>query len=81
MRRVTRSFALVVALALAASGCARQPPAAPTRFAGAPVVLISIDTLRADHLAAYGYRAGSTPAIDRLAQAGVVFDDAYSQSP
>ena len=34
-------------------------------FRGAPIILISIDTLRADHLPVYGYRAGSTPAIDR----------------
>src|SRR4051812_11466208 len=73
-----------LALALtvvAASGCGRQRPGRPTRFSGAPVILISIDTLRADHLPAYGYRAGRTPALDRLAQAGVVFDDVYSQSP
>jgi arylsulfatase A-like enzyme/Tfp pilus assembly protein PilF len=63
------------------AGCSRQPPSAPLRFPGAPVILISIDTLRADHLPAYGYRAGATPAIDRLAQAGLVFDEAYSQSP
>jgi arylsulfatase A-like enzyme len=45
-----------------------------------PVILISIDTLRADHLPAYGYRAGATPAIDSLAKDGVVFERAYSHS-
>ena len=46
-----------------------------------PVILISIDTLRADHLPAYGYAKGRTPEIDRLAHDGVVFDRAYSHSP
>ena len=40
-------------------------------FRDASVVLISIDTLRADHLPAYGYAAGTTPAIDALAREGV----------
>jgi len=45
-----------------------------------PVILISIDTLRADHLPAYGYRGVSTPAIDMLARDGVVFEHAYTHS-
>ena len=45
-----------------------------------PVILISIDTLRADHLPAYGYRAIKTPAIDALAKDGVVFERAYAHS-
>jgi len=46
--------------------------------AAGPIVLISIDTLRADHLPAYGYTAIRTPAIDRLAAGGVLFEHAYS---
>ena len=45
-----------------------------------PVILISIDTLRADHLPAYGYKAIKTPAIDALAADGVVFERAYAHS-
>jgi len=45
-----------------------------------PVILISIDTLRADHLPAYGYRAIKTPAIDSLASDGIVFEHAYAHS-
>jgi tetratricopeptide (TPR) repeat protein len=45
-----------------------------------PVILISIDTLRADHLPAYGYKAIATPAIDSLARDGVVFERAYAHS-
>ncbi len=46
-----------------------------------PIVLISVDGLRADRLAAYGARPGATPAIDALAAEGIVFDRAYTHSP
>jgi arylsulfatase A-like enzyme/Tfp pilus assembly protein PilF len=46
-----------------------------------PVILISIDTLRADHLPVYGYTKVKTPAIDALAGEGVVFEHAYAHSP
>lgn len=46
-----------------------------------PFILISIDTLRADHLPAYGYSQVRTPAIDALAAEGVLFERAYSHSP
>jgi arylsulfatase A-like enzyme/Tfp pilus assembly protein PilF len=75
-----------VSLALAAtlSGCGRGRPSratSPLTFLDAPVVLISIDTLRADHLPLYGYTAGSTPALDALGSSGVVFEDVYSHCP
>lgn len=46
-----------------------------------PVILISIDTLRADHLPAYGYKHGATPAIDALRKDGILFENAYSHVP
>ena len=46
-----------------------------------PIIIISIDTLRADHLPAYGYTKVKTPAIDALAADGVVFERAYSHAP
>ena len=45
------------------------------------ILLISIDTLRADRLGCYGYAAAQTPNIDRLAADGVVFETASSQVP
>ncbi|HSM52386.1 MAG TPA: sulfatase-like hydrolase/transferase, partial [Thermoanaerobaculia bacterium] len=69
------SFCLLSALFLTA--CGDRPERAP----GAPVVLISIDTLRSDRLPAYGYRAGATPAIDRLAADGILFESAWAQVP
>jgi choline-sulfatase len=46
-----------------------------------PVVLISVDTLRADHLPAYGYRGVATPALDALARDSILFENAYSHVP
>ena len=52
----------------------------PLRVTG-PIILISIDTLRADRLPVYGYAALETPAIDALAADAVLFERAYSHSP
>lgn len=55
----------------------------PGNIAACPecnVILISIDTLRPDHLSAYGYQL-RTPAIDQLAEDSVVFNNAIAQAP
>jgi arylsulfatase A-like enzyme/predicted negative regulator of RcsB-dependent stress response len=75
---IRRSRALFVLFGILLAGCGREKSA---RFANAPVILISIDTLRADHLSAYGAKLVDTPAIDRLAKDGIVFDNAYSHVP
>jgi choline-sulfatase len=46
-----------------------------------PIIVISIDSLRADRLPAYGRASVRTPAIDALAADGVTFERAYSHSP
>ncbi len=45
------------------------------------IVLVSIDTLRADRVGAYGSSAGLTPNLDRLAATGVVFESAWTTAP
>ncbi|MGB9836335.1 MAG: sulfatase-like hydrolase/transferase [Candidatus Saccharicenans sp.] len=45
------------------------------------VILITLDTTRADHLPLYGYSGVSTPNLDRLGQAGVVFEQCATVSP
>jgi choline-sulfatase len=66
----------------AATGCVRAAGSrAPRVPAGTPVVLISIDTLRADHLPVYGYRGVDTPAIDALRRDGILFARAYTHTP
>lgn len=72
-----RAALLAAAVALGAAGCAKRAEPAAT----VPVVIVSIDTLRADHLPVYGYRGVATPAIDALANDSVVFENAYCQVP
>ncbi|MBN2409546.1 MAG: sulfatase [Candidatus Aminicenantes bacterium] len=45
------------------------------------VVLVSVDTLRPDHLGCYGYRRETSPAIDALAEDGALFLNTYASSP
>jgi arylsulfatase A-like enzyme len=45
------------------------------------VILISVDTLRADHLPAYGYTKVETPSIDALGRDSILFENAYSPCP
>jgi len=45
------------------------------------VILVSIDTLRADHLSCYGYGRETSPFLDRLASEGVLFERAFSSAP
>jgi len=46
-----------------------------------PIVLLSIDTLRADHLSCYGYNRETSPSVDRFAVESVLFENAISPSP
>jgi arylsulfatase A-like enzyme len=64
-------IAIALALLLAACGKVEQKP---------NLLVIILDTTRADHLGCYGAPAPNTPVIDGLAAEGVRFDQAYSQS-
>jgi len=70
----------MVAAATLALGCGASP-AALRLPSDTPIVLVSIDTLRADHLPAYGYGGVETPALAALAADGIVFEHAYSHTP
>src|SRR3989441_2027509 len=59
--------------------CGRAAPA-PRPTHARNLVLITIDTLRADHVGAYGYRQARTPALDGLAR-GVLFEHAFAAAP
>jgi choline-sulfatase len=66
------------------AACTREPQVPARRAPGsAPrhVIVVTIDTLRADHVGAYGYGAARTPTLDRLAREGVRFDRAYATAP
>lgn len=70
-------LAALAALLLLAAGC-RRPGAIDTK---APIIIISIDTLRSDHLPAYSYTKVATPAIDRFRKEAILFERAYSHCP
>jgi arylsulfatase A-like enzyme/Flp pilus assembly protein TadD len=63
----------LTATAWVGSGAQKAPPP--------DVFLVSIDTLRADHVHCYGYDKIETPALDSLAQDGIRFEQAFTPSP
>jgi arylsulfatase A-like enzyme len=67
---------LLLLPALAFAACAEQPPQVARN-----VIVISVDTLRADRLGCYGHELPTSPNIDAFARQGVVFEDASSTSP
>ncbi len=88
------SLAVVIALSSGCSAFAQAAPANPaqakprttpavrrSKVAKPSVILITIDTLRADHVGCYGAQTVKTPTLDALARDGVVFERAISQVP
>jgi arylsulfatase A-like enzyme/Tfp pilus assembly protein PilF len=75
LKRVDLVAGVALAVAIALLGC-RQAPEAPRDIAlpGANVLLITLDTTRADRIGAYGYAQAETPRLDRLASEGVLFE-------
>lgn len=76
---------LAAAVAVAGSGCRPSDTRASDPVVRGPgewnVILISIDTLRADRLGCYGYARDTSPAIDGLARRGVRFANVVAESP
>lgn len=62
------------------TGARRSTDGVPS-FPGAPLVLVSVDTLRADRLGCYGYERGTSPRLDAFAREAVLFEDVYANSP
>ncbi|MCU1242339.1 MAG: hypothetical protein JWO71_3065 [Candidatus Acidoferrum typicum] len=67
-----RSWVLFVLIALPSFAAAADPPS---------VILITMDTVRADRMGFLGSTQGLTPQLDALARQGVIFERAYSQAP
>jgi arylsulfatase A-like enzyme len=82
-------FMIGVMLALGVASFAQAIPTRPVPakqlpragFTKPSVILITIDTLRADHVGCYGAQTVRTPTLDALARDGVVFERAISQVP
>lgn len=75
---------LLLTSAIACAGPAPGPPAGPELPLPRPTrgyILISFDTLRADHLGAYGYERDTSPFFDQLARRGTLFTQAHVQYP
>ena len=75
MRR-TESLLLFAAAVLVS--CTANPPPEPVNPVN--LVLISIDSLRADHVRAYGYHRDTSPTLDRLASEGTLFENVVAES-
>lgn len=83
LRRSTLAFLSAAVLALVAVSAALwwMMRETPPQYQGANVLLVSVDTLRADRLGAYGYREAETPRLDRLAREGIRFQQVVSPMP
>ncbi len=71
----------LIGLAIVVAAAAGWRYARTSGPAFGPIVLVSVEALRADHLPVYGYTHVPTPALDALAADGVVFDRAYTHVP
>lgn len=71
-----RSFGVLIVASLLGLVACGQEPLAPRG-----VILVSLDTLRADRVGFQGYERATTPFLDRLAEKGLIFERAYSQAP
>jgi arylsulfatase A-like enzyme len=69
------AIAAISLIAAAISACGEPPPLDPPKH----VLLLVIDTQRADHLSCYGNKHPTTPVLDALAREGVRFENAVSQ--
>jgi choline-sulfatase len=86
MRLPARAFPAVLLACLAGVAVSAVPgkrgnSVAPAPGAAPDIFLITIDTLRADHVGCYGDQAIHTPALDRLARDGIRFANAFTPSP
>jgi arylsulfatase A-like enzyme/Tfp pilus assembly protein PilF len=77
MKRILSALAVLAAVAAAVITILNVAGRGPRPN----LVLISVDTLRPDHLGCYGSHHARTPAIDRLARDGILFTDATSNVP
>jgi len=75
-RRAGRGRLTIALTLLLLAGCAEK-----AILPGVNLILITVDTLRADRIATYGYGLGKSPNIDRLAREGTLFLDGYASVP
>ena len=77
--KMTPPLAIAMSLQpLAMAGCSKAPAA---KSAAQNLLLVTIDTLRADHVGAYGYPRSQASFVDQIAQSGATFERAYAAAP
>jgi arylsulfatase A-like enzyme len=80
-----RLFRVLIALLVALPAClspqTKKAPPLPAPLPQQTLVLLTIDSVRVEHLGAYGYARATTPHFDRLAGRGALFRRAYAQAP
>ena len=76
MKELTRKFFLLLVLSAVFSGACRKPPGKLPN-----IIIIGVDTLRADHLGCYGYRRDTTPRIDEFARGACLFENCFTPCP
>jgi arylsulfatase A-like enzyme/cytochrome c-type biogenesis protein CcmH/NrfG len=80
-RRPLRLRFLALLFSISITACRHRDPSTLRVPPGTPIVLISIDTLRSDHLPAYGYKGVDTPNIDALRRESILYAHAYTPTP
>ena len=79
--RPLAGFVMFLVLALGMGGCTESVEEPEIPQAPHPLIILDIDTLRADHLGCYGYPRETSPNIDRLCEESVVFEWAFGPAP
>lgn len=82
-RAMARRRLAALVLAISALGCGRGPASdgLPRAAPGTSVLLVTLDTTRADRLGAFGHDRAGTPHLDALARSGAAFESAFTPAP
>ena len=80
-RRKCFASICLAAISVCLASCSRSPASATASSVPRHVLLIALDTTRADHLGCYGHPTVQTPVLDRLAAEGLRFENAVAAAP
>lgn len=83
MNRWMKTTTTLVVAGLLLTSCSRKPDttAVSGKLSGQNLLLITLDTTRADRLGCYGYKPAATPTLDALAARGTLYENAFAQVP
>lgn len=83
MNHLMKTTAALAVVGIFLTGCSRksEPSAVAGKLSGQNLLLITLDTTRADRIGCYGYKPAATPTLDALAARGVLFENAFAQAP